>query len=45
VIPGLYAAGETVGILYGDYIGATSVLRALVFGRQAGIHAARAARD
>ena len=43
LVPGLYAAGETVGILYGDYIGATSVLRALVFGRQAGIHAARAA--
>jgi tricarballylate dehydrogenase len=41
-VPGLYAAGETVGILYGEYIGAaTSVLRALVFGRQAGIHAAR----
>ena len=44
-IPGLYAAGETAGIFYGDYIGATSVLRALVFGRQAGIHAARAARN
>jgi len=44
-IPGLYAAGETVGIFYGDYIGATSVLRALVFGRQAGTQAAQAARQ
>ena len=44
-VPGLYAAGETVGIFYGDYIGATSVLRALVFGRQAGIYATRAAPD
>lgn len=39
-IPGLYAAGETIGMYYGDYIGATSVLRALVFGRRAGAHAA-----
>lgn len=39
-IPGLYAAGETIGMFYGDYIGATSVLRALVFGRRAGSHAA-----
>jgi tricarballylate dehydrogenase len=43
-IPGLYAAGETIGILYGEYIGATSMLRALVFGRQAGNHAGLAAR-
>ena len=35
-IPGLYAAGETVGLYYNLYIGATSVLRGLVFGRQAG---------
>jgi len=35
-IPGLYAAGETVGLYYDLYIGATSVLRGLVFGRQAG---------
>lgn len=40
VIPGLYAAGETVGIIYGTYIGATSVLRAMVFGRRSGMHAA-----
>ncbi len=26
VIRGLYAAGETVGIIYGIYVGATSVL-------------------
>ncbi|WP_441232053.1 FAD-dependent oxidoreductase [Tardiphaga sp. 215_C5_N2_1] len=43
VIRGLYAAGETVGILYGEYVGATSVLRGLVFGRQAGKHAGRQA--
>ncbi|WP_106285429.1 FAD-dependent oxidoreductase [Paraburkholderia sp. BL25I1N1] len=40
VIPGLYAAGETVGILYGLYVGAVSVLRALTFGRIAGKHIA-----
>jgi tricarballylate dehydrogenase len=39
VIPGLYAAGETVGIYYGRYPGATSVLRGAVFGRLAGMHA------
>ena len=39
-IPGLYAAGETVGIYYRDYLGATSVLRGAVFGRLAGLHAA-----
>ena len=37
-IPGLYAAGETVGLYYNLYVGATSVLRGLVFGRQAGQH-------
>jgi tricarballylate dehydrogenase len=41
VIPGLYAAGETIGIYYGRYPGATSVLRGAVFGRIAGQHAAR----
>ena len=41
VIPGLYAAGETVGLYYGTYAGATSVLRGAVFGRIAGNHAAR----
>ena len=35
-IPGLYAAGEMVGLYYGLYVGATSVLRGLVFGRRAG---------
>ncbi|MFT5445315.1 MAG: tricarballylate dehydrogenase [Gammaproteobacteria bacterium] len=39
VIPGLYAAGETVGLYYGRYPGATSVLRGAVFGRLAGLHA------
>jgi tricarballylate dehydrogenase len=41
VIPGLYAAGETVGIVYGTYVAATSVLRGLVFGRRAGTHAGK----
>ena len=36
VIPGLYAAGETMGLYYGTYTGATSVLRGAVFGRIAG---------
>ncbi|MSP66653.1 MAG: FAD-dependent oxidoreductase [Alphaproteobacteria bacterium] len=40
-IPGLYAAGETVGIYYGRYTGSTSVLRGAHFGRRAGRHAAR----
>lgn len=35
-IPGLYAAGEVIGLYYGDYTGATSVLRGAVFGRIAG---------
>jgi tricarballylate dehydrogenase len=39
-IPGLYAAGETIGLYYGTYAGATSVLRGAVFGRIAGEHAA-----
>jgi tricarballylate dehydrogenase len=39
-MPGLYAAGETVGIYYGKYPGATSVLRGAVFGRRAGERAA-----
>ena len=40
VIPGLYAAGETQGLYYGRYAGATSVLRGAVFGRRAGAHGA-----
>ncbi|HVY99694.1 MAG TPA: FAD-dependent oxidoreductase [Dongiaceae bacterium] len=44
VIRGLYAAGETVGIIYGIYVGATSVLRGLVFGRRAGAHAGKRSR-
>jgi tricarballylate dehydrogenase len=40
VIPGLSAAGETMGLYYGTYPGATSVLRGAVFGRIAGNHAA-----
>lgn len=44
VLPGLYAAGETIGLYYGRYPGATSVLRGAVFGRRAGEHAAASAR-
>lgn len=40
-IPGLFAAGETVGMYYGTYTGATSVLKGMVFGRIAGLTAAR----
>jgi tricarballylate dehydrogenase len=40
-IPGLYAAGETVGMYYGAYVGSTSVLKAIVFGRIAGRSAAQ----
>ncbi|MFF3575167.1 FAD-binding protein [Nocardia jiangxiensis] len=39
-IPGLYAVGEIAGIYHHKYPGATSVLRALVFGRVAGQAAA-----
>lgn len=39
-IPGLYAAGETMGTYYANYTGATSVMKGAVFGRIAGIHAA-----
>jgi tricarballylate dehydrogenase len=38
-IPGLYAAGETIGLYYGHHTGGTSYLRGLVFGRLAGRHA------
>lgn len=41
-IGNLYAAGETMGIYYKRYTGATSVLRGAVFGRIAGRHAALA---
>lgn len=43
-IEGLYAAGEIIGSYYGNYTGATSVLKGLVFGRLAGSGAAQAAR-
>jgi len=39
-IPGLYAAGEIIGMYYGNYTGATSVLKGAVFGRLAGVDAA-----
>lgn len=38
---GLYAAGEVVGLYYKTYTGATSVLKGAVFGRLAGVDAAR----
>ncbi len=44
-IPGLYAAGETIGLYWSTYTGATSVLRGAVFGRIAGAHAARTTRQ
>jgi len=44
-IPGLYAAGETVGLYYGTYTGSTSVLRGAVFGRLAGASAAASRRS
>ncbi len=40
-IAGLYAAGEVIGMYYGTYTGATSVLKGLVFGRIAGQDAAK----
>jgi tricarballylate dehydrogenase len=40
VMPGLYAAGETVGLYHQVYTGATSVLCGAVFGRTAALHAA-----
>lgn len=39
-VPGLYAAGEIVGVYYHQYQAGTSVLKALTFGRVAGAHAA-----
>lgn len=43
IIPGLYAAGEIVGLFYHEYPAGTSVLRGLTFGRIAGSHAAETA--
>ncbi len=40
-IAGLYAAGEVIGLYFGTYTGATSVLRGAVFGRIAGTAAAQ----
>ncbi|MCA8929475.1 MAG: FAD-dependent oxidoreductase [Alphaproteobacteria bacterium] len=41
-LPGLYAAGETMGVYHRTYTGSTSVMRGCVFGRIAGHHAATA---
>jgi tricarballylate dehydrogenase len=44
-IPGLYAAGELVGgLFYFNYPGGTGLMSGSVFGRLAGMSAARAAR-
>jgi tricarballylate dehydrogenase len=40
IIPGLYAAGETVGMYFTHYAGSTSVLKGAVFGKLAGAAAA-----
>lgn len=40
-IPGLYAGGEAIGMYFGRYTGATSVLRGIVFGRIGGRAAAQ----
>ncbi len=39
-LPGLCAAGETMGVYHRTYTGSTSVMRGTVFGRIAGQHAA-----
>ena len=45
VMPGLYAAGETVGLYHQVYTGSTSVLRGAVFGRTAALHVAASHKD
>ncbi|PMD29517.1 succinate dehydrogenase/fumarate reductase flavo protein subunit [Hyaloscypha variabilis F] len=40
-IPGLYAAGELTGLFYHEYPPATSCLRSMAFGREAGIAIAK----
>ncbi|HEY1700162.1 MAG TPA: FAD-dependent oxidoreductase [Trebonia sp.] len=40
VVPGLFAAGETVGMYFTHYAGSTSVLKGAVFGKLAGTTAA-----
>ncbi len=45
VMPGLYAAGETVGLYHQVYPGSTSVLRGAVFGRTAALHVAAFKKD
>ncbi|WP_199434797.1 FAD-dependent tricarballylate dehydrogenase TcuA [Qaidamihabitans albus] len=40
-LTGLYAAGECTGIYHEKYPGGTSVLRGMIFGRLAGLEAAR----
>jgi succinate dehydrogenase/fumarate reductase flavoprotein subunit len=40
-IPGLYAAGELTGLFYHEYPAATSCLRSMAFGREAGMAIAK----
>jgi len=40
-IPGLYAAGELTGLFYHEYPPATSCLRSMAFGREAGLAIAK----
>ena len=45
-IPGVYAAGEMVGgLFYGNYPGGAGLISGATFGRRAGFHAARTARQ
>lgn len=44
IIPGLFAAGETIGMYFTHYAGSTSVLKGAVFGKLAGAAASAIAR-
>jgi succinate dehydrogenase / fumarate reductase flavoprotein subunit len=45
-VPGLYAAGEVGGGVHGrNRLGANSLVDIFVFGRKAGLHAARVAKE
>tara|TARA_R110001583_G_scaffold182192_2_gene339806 strand:- start:4860 stop:6314 length:1455 start_codon:yes stop_codon:yes gene_type:complete len=45
IVENLYAAGETMGLYFGNYAGGTSVLKGLVFGRLAGAGVERVGVD
>jgi len=45
-IPGLYACGEIVGgLFYSNYCGGSGMMQGAVFGRRAGLNAAKLAKD